>query len=702
MLRRWLAWVVAVTAVVLGASYAISWITAWPAAVSITQPGPIIVISQPTLSWNDVSPARTPALWSLAERGAVGALATRDLSEHSCSNQSWLTFSAGARTTIGFSVPATPAGKQPKPCAATLVPDQPGGAPAAGQTATANYPLWAKWRHLTLSRPQPADIGRLGTSLPAIGQCITAAGPDAALGAANHAGVVEHYTPDVTNVDLSACPITFISMSTPDDTLLGQLLKRAPANATIVVAGFADAWGPEVMHTVVISGPGVPHGLLTSISTQQPGLVQTTDLSALVLSRLGAKAPHLPEGRTPVVQPRPAGDSAIVDASTLARQFSVEHALVAPIMLRCLGGVGVGLIIGGVWWLMLRRRGHSLSAPLRMWLSLVAAAGGCFPVATWLIGLFRWWHFDHSGVALGWGIAAIMVLLAVVAVFGPWRRWRFGAALFIAAVTMLTIVFDTTHGSALQLTSIMGLQPVYGGRFFGMGNVGYALLATSALMLAAVLAGQLESRDHRRLALATVILIGLTALAVDGNPTWGADGGGPLAMFPAFAYLGLNAAGLRLTWRRVIVILATSVGIVGTLAVLDYLRPPKYRTHLGDFIAALRDHGELTGVERIWQANWTMLTGTWYTMLVPILLALVILALALPHLWPGRLLTPLVDQVPMLGQGLAATTVCWLLGFLSNDSGTSIPPTGMVIVAPMLILMAVHHTKEPSEPLSES
>ena len=675
--------------VFFGASWVISWVRAWPSAKQITQPGSLIVVSQPTLSWNQISPTRTPTLWKLASESAVGVLATHNLSTHSCSTQAWLTFSAGARTTLGWSLPPKPPTEQAEACSASLSPFQPDGVPAAGKTAPAHYPSWRIWRHAALKRVQPADLGRLGTSLPATGQCITAVGHDAGLGAADHTGEIAHYSPSIVDVDLTACPITFIGFSAPNDTDLANIMRRAPGDATIVVVGIADDNGPEVMHTVVIAGPGVRHGLLTSISTRQPGVLQTTDLSAWVLKRLGSKAPHLLEGRTPMVQLRPPGTNAITDASTLARQLSIEHGLVGTFLVRFLVTMAVLLAIGGFTWTLRRREVDAgPSRGLRLWFAMIGAVTASMPVATWLIVLFPGWRSSHIAVTLSCGIPAISVVIGTLAVVGPWRRWVFGSSAFIAAVTLVVILLDTMHGSSLQFSSIMGLQPVYGGRFFGMGNVGYALLATSALLVAAIFAGRLHEQGHRRLATLTVMLIGAFTLFVDGNPLWGSDGGGSLSMFPAFAYLTLSAAGLRLTWRRAVLIVGSSVAVAGSLAILDYLRPQQYRTHLGDFVAGLRDHGQLTGVERIWQANWTMLTSTWYTMLVPLILVLAVIVLVLPQYWPVRLIVSLVDRVPMLGQGLAAAMVCWLLGFLANDSGTSIPPTGMMLVAPLLILLA--------------
>ena len=57
--RRWLVCVVCIAIVAVGGSYLISYLTRWPAAEKINQPGPLIVISQPALSWDQVSETTT-------------------------------------------------------------------------------------------------------------------------------------------------------------------------------------------------------------------------------------------------------------------------------------------------------------------------------------------------------------------------------------------------------------------------------------------------------------------------------------------------------------------------------------------------------------------------------------------------------------------------------------------------------------------
>ena len=677
MIRRWL---LAVAVVVLGigaASAVITMLSARPAVQPITQPGPLVIVSMPTLTFEGASAHTTPALWATARTGAVAAVTTRNLSAHSCSNQSWLTFGAGARTTLGRSVGETATGDRPGNCPAELQPVQDGDG--------AYFPQWAKWRASAPGSGNTPDLGLVASSLAAHGQCVTAAGKYVALGAADRTGRIAHYQRSVDDVSLTTCPVTLIGLDGPDDHYLSQLLARLPARTTLVVTGAADDTTPESLRAVTIIGPGVRHGLATSASTRQVGLLQTTDLSALTLSRIGAAAPTLPEGRAPLVQPTSSPTAPVVRVAQFTKALQIEHDFVLPFFLCYLGGTALACALGGLWW-WVRRPGFSRG--LRRYFAGVSALVAATPAATLLVGFLPWWRADQPRVVLGMFTFVGAVFIAATALLGPWGRHRRGPMVFIAGFTLVVLGLDVVHGSALQLTSLTGLQPVYGGRFYGMGNVSYAFYATCALLLAAALAGALLDRHARGLAVLTVLLIGVAVVIVDGYPGWGADGGGTAALIPAFAYLALNAAGVRVTWRRILLILIVSGAVVLGLAYLDYLRPADERTHLGDFMAGMIQDGSAGPLARVWQANWTMLISSPINLLVPVLLLLAIVALGFPDSRLGRPLRPLFEQVPFYDRGLAAAAVCWLIGFLSNDSGTAIPPAGLLMAIPLTVLLA--------------
>ena len=79
MLRRWILITAFTVVAYLAASIAWSAVQARPPVQPVgDQPGPLIVVSAPGLTFDDTPQARTSALWDLAREGAVGPFVLPD------------------------------------------------------------------------------------------------------------------------------------------------------------------------------------------------------------------------------------------------------------------------------------------------------------------------------------------------------------------------------------------------------------------------------------------------------------------------------------------------------------------------------------------------------------------------------------------------------------------------------------------------
>ena len=165
-------------------------------------------------------------------------------------------------------------------------------------------------------------------------------------------------------------------------------------------------------------------------------------------------------------------------------------------------------------------------------------------------------------------------------------------ALLVAAAISLAWLVDAAAGAPLAFNNPLGMNAVVAGRFYGVSNTAFALVAGA---LVVVIAGVWEVLGGgRRSALLVTALLGGAALLVDGAPQLGADVGGALTLVPTLAFLAAGLAGLHLDWRRWLAIGAATVLVVGGFAIVDLLRPGG-PTHLGRFARQVAD-GSAAGV----------------------------------------------------------------------------------------------------------
>ena len=165
-------------------------------------------------------------------------------------------------------------------------------------------------------------------------------------------------------------------------------------------------------------------------------------------------------------------------------------------------------------------------------------------------------------------------------------------ALLVAVAIPLAWLVDAAAGASLAFNSPLGMNAVVAGRFYGVSNTAFALVAGA---LVVVIAGAwVALGGGRRTALLVTALLGGAALIVDGAPQLGADVGGALTLVPTLAFLGAGLAGLRLSWRRWLGIGTATVLVVSGFAVVDLLRPGG-PTHLGRFARQVAD-GSAAGV----------------------------------------------------------------------------------------------------------
>ncbi|MTB71134.1 hypothetical protein GGG17_03920 [Arsenicicoccus sp. MKL-02] len=669
------------------------------AATERPAPGPVVVVGMPGLDAEDLDPARTPHLWSMLEHGASASLIVRSVHLTTCPVDGWLTLGAGGRA-------AQPdQGDDPRPPCSAI--------PAVGEGGVLTG--WQRYADAAARTRQASRLGSLTTTLRQRGDCVSAIGPAAAVGAADGDGRVGRataYAPATLPSDLARCPVTLVDpggLTTRDrdaraaqlaglDARLGEVLAAAPERVTVIVAGLADDGPAERVRVVLERGPDIVPGTLRSSATRQDGVVLLTDLAPETVALRGGTPPVAWTGEAWTVLPDEGAAEDRRDAMVDTAQAAHRVQPLADPFFKTWAIGQLVLYLGAL--LLARRRSadDTTRSRLARGVRAVAVVAACVPAATYLAGLVPWWRVGPPLLTLSAVVAAIALVLGSVALVGPWRRHPLGSPAAVAALTVMVIAGDAVTGSHLTLSTLMGEQPTIGGRFYGLGNVAFALLATATLLLCVAVADLGARRGHPRAGALAALAIGLVAVVVDGSPSWGADLGGPAALLPAVAGLVVVALGLRLGWGRVLLVGVVTVLVLVGLAVADYLRPASSRTHLGRFVQTVLDGGAVDVVSRKAQQNLDLLTGSPLATLIPVGLALVVIALLRPRSALGRPLLPAYERVPLLRPGLICIVVMWLIGFVMNDSGTAIPAVGATVLVPLIIAIVLDARRTDQQP----
>lgn len=734
----------------------------------------VVVVGAGGVSWDDVSAETAPGIWEAAQQGGVGNLVVRSVRSTTCPADGWLALSSGKRAADDRGEGVDPCRVLTNPTDAdpTSVPgwdeyeravaSQSYGAAigslgdavqTAGLSATAIGP-GATIALATSDGSVAGDVVPLpvGTRpVPPAGELRldVAAALETSRLVVVDAGSVRDIVDPERPTELSRSEQHAADVATVDGHLtavMDAVLADDPdlERTTVVFASMADPGRTSRMGTLVVVGGGTAVGTLTSHSTRQPGYVQTTDLLPAVAAPLGLDE-VLP--RSVLVGTAPTSDAsgapvadrvaALVDAEDHARStyplVGTFFTLYCVVNLLLFATVGLAF---SRWLGAAGARGRSthgtsgrrpldavaarLTAHPRGSLAVLRAAAvavAAVPVATMLANLVPWWRTSASTLTLTGLVLLWVAVVTSAAVLPPWKRQVLGPAAVVAALTAGVLAVDVATGARLQVSGLMGIQPMVAGRFYGFNNTAFALFATSTIVVAASVGDALIRRGHRRWAVTSIAVIGVVSVVLNGSPSIGADFGGPPATVPAFCLLALVAAGARVTWRKVVAVLGAGVVVVSLFAIVDWLRPVDQRTHLGAFVDDALD-GELWGIVlRKIGANLSTLSNPLTLVAVGGILLVVIVvgrplraatvaddADAYAWLTRGIPLKQVSDAAPLFVPAVVCTVVALVIGTLVNDSGIVILAVGMSVLVPVvtatyatwMLGLQRKHAQEPS------
>lgn len=602
------------------------------AALAPARP-PVVLFAVPGLTWADVT--AMPQLQALASRSAVGELSVKTRGQVTSCAAGLLAVSAGDRTT------------------------------ASDRSCRLDMAGWPLLRASNVDGRYDTRVGGLGSALQAAGVRTVAVGQQAVPLLADFAGSVDDVAANfgeavqrggvigVLDSRLyAAAGARRVAARVAVDADLATVVGRLPAGATLMVAGVSDlsTGGPQ-LHALVLSGPAWAHTELRSSAAGRAPYVQLIDVAPTLLTAAGARVPAYMVGRP--MQPGTAAVPAISKFVDDNHHAVLERTLGQQVFL----ALGVAAIVMMVLAAGTARRGRQIGRGLAR---LIAPA----PMLAFVGNAFPWWRWSpwaYGGIVLA-GCLILAVVTSMIA-----RRHRVAAIVVVPIVSIVVLAVDQLAGSPLQLSSPLGDSPLAAGRFSGMGNLDFAILAASALLVAGIAGGRL-SRAPAVLAAGLILVV---AIVVDGAPGLGNDIGGVLALVPAGLVLLALVADVRITRLRAAGIVVMTIVVAVGVALADYSRPPTAQTHVGRFVGQILHGGAGTEVHRKLDASLASFGLTVGTFVVGFALVLAVVA--------RHRIRAAVSEVAGGPPAVIAVGVVAVLGVALNDSGITIAAMAAIV-----------------------
>lgn len=443
--------------------------------------------------------------------------------------------------------------------------------------------------------------------------------------------------------------------------IVRRLAAQDPERLIILVQNPPD---PARVRLLAIGVRGVGgEGGLVSATTRRRGLVATTDIAATILERLQIERPAQLQGQPIEGAPAMSAD-----------QLSAMNDRLALIAGRR-GPLGTGaLAFGGLiiaFLLLLGRLGGRSGETRRLAQRVLGLAIFWLPVLLLLTAALRPSRQLETEIAVAGSFLLAWATDRLVA----WPR-----ALWVPALaTVLVHGFDfLVFSGRLTGESLLGSNPMYGARFFGVGNELEAVITVCCVIGAGCfLCARSTSRPAWWFA-----GIGAALALFLGAGRLGADVGGVIYAGAAFGTAAIYAARMRLTPLRVALLIALPVIGLVLIAGLDAVTGGQ--SHLTRTIFEADGLGSLVDVvDRRFSASIQGARG----LPVKILIVLSIVAIAVGWWRRERIFARLKEgemgpqSVHVLLAGVLGAVVGTVVGALANDSGPAILIIGTIYTA---------------------
>jgi hypothetical protein len=391
-------------------------------------------------------------------------------------------------------------------------------------------------------------------------------------------------------------------------------------------------------------------GELTSDSTRTDGLVLSTDIAPTVLSRLGVDVPDEMVGS----EIRSEGSADAADVADLQDRLEDRPSRDLTVLLPLAAWAALAALVA------LATRGRAARPALRL-LALATVWAPFVLLVTAAVDA------GEGATALAVGFGSVALAAATDRLFGGYRGLAVACGVTVAAHAL-----DVVAGSPYSSLSVLGPNPGYGVRFFGIGNELEAILTTLTLVGSGAWLATRPGLERRQAAGWFLALAALAAAAFAPG-RFGADVGAAIGLGVGAATAASLSLGFSIRRTVAAVIAGGALGLLALVAVDEVFGG-------AHFTRSVLGAGETSQVADVFERRLDLMVHTFTHPVYPELLVITLLALIVGLVRSATILAWFGDRWPARYAYLGAV-VGVLVGTLANDSGSVLLVIGAIYLA---------------------
>ena len=422
---------------------------------------------------------------------------------------------------------------------------------------------------------------------------------------------------------------------------------------------------------LIVYGGGFSKGLLTSGTTRREGIVAAIDIAPTVLGYFGIESGDLigrplrtvSEGEN-IERVREIG---LRTVSTSNFRYPILYNYAVFVILVVLLGLFIILYPAFIKGLLV--------PPVEIALTFTMV----FPAVLLVLPLFKLETLAGNAAAAVLAAAGLGIVL-----HGMTGNVKV-LLLVVSGLTVLLIVLDLVTGGRLIQSSVLGYDPIIGARYYGIGNEYMGIVAGSAITALCSIC------ESIRVPLWSVVaVLGIVAFVV-GYPALGANLGGAITCFLAFAFLVLRIRETRIGVKQAIAVALALAAVLAAFLLADavFLEDHSHIAAAAQAAANSGYSGLLTIVRRKLAMNMKLLRYTVWTKV----LITVITVTGILFYRPVGFFKGVFAKYPYYAKGWSALVVAAATGMAVNDSGVVTSATGSIFFITSLLYILIQERK---------